>query len=488
MSKGPKLNRLNHSFTTRDSLGITGVVNSIEAELCPVINTVTPRAFYWMFMTWNYYDFTNTNLDRTYDNFNRVFLKKNDFFFVLSNIMIENSDRYIMGGKDNVRDIFEANTTNMFVYDEDYYHVPYGGMQYYNSGCMSLGYITDVDQEGNSVGQIPALTDGLGLEMAKSFEEVIKNTRYYKEYRLKNVEVPRDVLEELGQVLRLDLVGFDKCKALLRRDFFEPKNTIRFNNSNLILSAKYVELIYNKYNLQNPSFNEFREILFDYFSPRGEYKYPYPEELEGIIKSWEVVIGRQYFTISVELIWKYMLENIRAYPNYLNGWIESCLNTSDWTLVDINESVKMYLDIADYNFAVREDMISKGYGRSKDIGSNLENAFLILLSIYNRFNNRNDIDENLIEFGEDVSLSMFFEMINDNMENTVGYFLASLMSWIVNRHNDVAFEKMAQGRDGYFYYINEGKYYHRNTVEPGFQGIRIQQLMQVMKDLDMLGA
>ncbi len=54
MSIGPKLNNISRNFTSRDSLGIDGVSTTMSAELCPVINTVTPRAFYWPFMVWIY--------------------------------------------------------------------------------------------------------------------------------------------------------------------------------------------------------------------------------------------------------------------------------------------------------------------------------------------------------------------------------------------------------------------------------------------------
>ena len=55
MPRGPRLNNIAKNFTTRDSLGIEGVATSISADICPIVNTVTPRAFYWPFMVWIYY-------------------------------------------------------------------------------------------------------------------------------------------------------------------------------------------------------------------------------------------------------------------------------------------------------------------------------------------------------------------------------------------------------------------------------------------------
>lgn len=45
MPRGPRLNNIAKNFTTRDSLGIEGAATSISADICPIVNTVTPRAF-----------------------------------------------------------------------------------------------------------------------------------------------------------------------------------------------------------------------------------------------------------------------------------------------------------------------------------------------------------------------------------------------------------------------------------------------------------
>ncbi len=54
MPKGPRFNNTSDQFTTRDSLGIESATASIQGELCPVVTTVTSRAFYWIFTVWNY--------------------------------------------------------------------------------------------------------------------------------------------------------------------------------------------------------------------------------------------------------------------------------------------------------------------------------------------------------------------------------------------------------------------------------------------------
>ena len=94
MQTGPYLNKIEKNFTTRDSLGIDGVATSMSADLCPVVTTVTPRAFYWPFMVWIYYDFYKYSgiEERTVSAFDR-YLKRQDYFFVLATLLNENSDR-----------------------------------------------------------------------------------------------------------------------------------------------------------------------------------------------------------------------------------------------------------------------------------------------------------------------------------------------------------------------------------------------------------
>ena len=243
MSKGPKFNKLSN-FTTRDSLGINGVASTMQERLCPVVNTVTPRAFYWPFMVWNYYDYLeNMKGDRTVEAFDKPFLKKNDYFFVLSNLITQNPDQYNLVGKEKTAADVENNPTGPFPYNDQYFITRYGGMQYYNAGCLTMGFITDRTDEKKF--NLPRLTKETGQPMAKAFETVIKNTDYYRNYRLTNNPVPYEALRELGEIMALDLHNFEECKELLKKALFEPVKNIQLDNSNLIQSAEYAKFIYH---------------------------------------------------------------------------------------------------------------------------------------------------------------------------------------------------------------------------------------------------
>ena len=69
-NKGPQINNTSRTFTTRDSVGIEGIANTISADLCPVVNTVTPRPYYWAFITWCYWKYYYSCLHHLIDYLN----------------------------------------------------------------------------------------------------------------------------------------------------------------------------------------------------------------------------------------------------------------------------------------------------------------------------------------------------------------------------------------------------------------------------------
>ena len=150
-------------------------------------------------------------------------------------LMIENPDQYNLVGKQKTAIDINENPTGPYPFNEDYFKTRYGGMQYYNAGCLTMLFI--MSEDANS---FPKLTQ-YGEKMALAFESVIKDTTYYKQYRLKNVPVPRDVLIEYGKVINLGLQGFTECKTLLRQQLFEktPKLSTRLKSN-----AEYADHIY----------------------------------------------------------------------------------------------------------------------------------------------------------------------------------------------------------------------------------------------------
>ena len=331
----PILNKTEKNFTTRDNLGLTGATNSMQAELCPVVTTVTPRAFYWPFLVWNYYNYHKScgvpNKDEK--EFNVGYVKKNDYYFVLSCLLSHQNDQDNLAGKENAARDINGNRNGVYSYNQDYFKARFGGMQYYNGGCEILGFITSEDNSANRY-TFPLITESLGKPLALAFENAICNTEYFKTYRLSDRPVPEDVLIELGNTINLPMKHLHECKLLLKKALFDPEQRIKGQNkTRLIQSSEYVRFIHDSLN-RNPSARQMRLYLYQTCSIRGE-KYAVPDDLKEIACLWETVIGRQFFTLALELIWKTLLSNL-VVPMNMQLWIKKSLNESTFSKVDIN--------------------------------------------------------------------------------------------------------------------------------------------------------
>lgn len=482
MPKGPQLNNIAKSFTTRDSLGIESVATSISAEICPIVNTVTPRAFYWPFMVWIYYDFYKYSgiEDHSVKAFD-AYLKRQDYFFVLATLLTPGSDQTNLVGKLQTQDDIFYNRTGKYSFNPKYFKTRYGGMQYYNAGCLSMRFIVDQNPETGEYYSFPKLTKD-GERMALAFERVIKNTQYYKKYRLLDVDVPESVLKEYGKVINFGLVGFDECKTILREKMFETKRY-----SKLAESATYIKYLDDKYRLNEFDRAACRKALFDYRTPLNRI-IKISDELETISNEWEIVIGRQYFTAGLEMIWKHMLEQLDE-PFSKKQWISRSIKSSKFD-VNINQPLTELIKNAEYDFDTREDMIANGRA-GNDVYS-VGNGIKIILSMYKHFHNREDLgdDRYFFDYGidsESISFTDMFEGVDSLKNASVKDFIVFVMDeWLIQQHYMTAYKKMLQGRDGYYYEVVDGKYIKRKDFDIDFQGIRIIQLAQVMKDLNVI--
>ena len=485
MVKGPRLNNISRNFTTRDSLGIEGVATSISAEICPIVNTVTPRPFYWAFITWCYYDvFNNCDpKDRNSDNVYK-YVKMQNYFLALASDINNTDGSNGFTGADTIRNRVDLNQST-FSYDDKYLVTILSNMGYYPAGLYTMGFITDIDPETMEKFKYPHLTLE-GKKLAEAFDKVFSTTKYYKEYRHNGIDIPRDVLIELNNKININLDGFDEVKQILINHLFNKES-----QKKLIESHNYLKYIFKEYKPENFNTSKCREIFYDYFSPYSEKKYNYPKELQEIINSWEIVIGRQYFTAGLEMIWKYMLENLNS-PKTYKVWFNDCLNNSKLT-VNLEDKLDSIINDCNYSFTEREKMVADGRSSNNNHETSIENGIKLILSIYNRFNNRDDLskdNKNYYNYGMDnnsISLNEFFKLVDDYRDKTIEEFIKYIMYYyLLNQHMNTAFEKMLQGRDGYYVEKIENDYSRKEYFYLDFQGIRMVQLSMVMQDLNVL--
>ena len=485
----PRFNSITKRFSSRDSLGIESVAASISGELCPIVNTVTPRAFYWPFMCWIYYDFyKNSGIkERSVNAFDKPFLKRQDYFFVLANLLANNPDQYNLVGKQKTEKDKQDNPSGPYPYNEDYFITRYGGMQYYNAGCLTMRLITDQNEETGESYSFPRLTQ-YGEKMACEFENVIKDTAYYREYRLKNIPVPRDVLLEYASVISLDMKKFGNCKQLLKQHLFE-------RNKKLAACAKYALLVHSMTNTHNISLAAARNILYDYYSPLGDDK-SFPEDLRDTIRGWEIVIGRHYLCAGIEMIWKYMLSCLDQ-PMDSDAWSQKIVLAAKQN-ISVKDTVESLLDKCCFTFNERESMVSSAR-REKKRERSVSDGIQLALSVYNRFKSRTDLGnaEVFLDYGMGrvpgtggISINEWITLVDRFKKETIESFLLYVVKeCIIEQHIRTCYEKItrsSQSIDGFYFESADGLFIrNEHEFQIDFQGIRFIQLMQVMKDLDM---
>ena len=122
----------------------------------------------------------------------------------------------------------------------------------------------------------------------------------------------------------------------------------------------------------------------------------------------------------------------------------------------------------------------------------MENGLRVILSVYNRFSERADLGDEkaFLEYGADtqsIAMVELFEKVKEYSKKPYAVFLQFIMEeWLIEQHFITAFEKMLQGRDGFYYELIDGKYTRKHYFNIDFQGIRLTSLTQVMRDLDIL--
>ena len=77
---------------------------------------------------------------------------------------------------------------------------------------------------------------------------------------------------------------------------------------------KYARFLYYDLKFEDISDNGLRIFLYDYFSPRS-LNNPCSFELLDLIRGWEVLVSRHYFTNAIEMIFSYVLELLNAPVN-----------------------------------------------------------------------------------------------------------------------------------------------------------------------------
>ena len=481
---GPIINKTSGNFITRDPLGIEGASTTIAGELCRLVTTVTPKPFMWAFLAWSYYDVFNHKdiIPYTKDDIDKYILKQNYYLCLGARL----TDRYEYESFPGITYISNLPYKEMdyFEYQEQYLN-GLGTLNNYYGALDRMELVVSQDRNTFEVFR-PWRIRKEGERLALAFDKVISQTEYYKHYRFLDGPVPKEVLIELGNTVSSSLEGFDECKEILIDNLFS-----RNGSTNLAHSKDYLNYFLSLHKNGLNSEADYRYFLYDYFSPRGEGN-TLPDELREIANGWEVLIGRQYFTVGLQMIWRKMVDVLSPdNPRTLNEWIEDCF--ADQEFYSMDEIVAEILAQSEFSFTEREALISKP--KKGDETNIIKDAVGVMLSVYKRLSNRSEFSDTTRKYfstgeaGGSVTLDMFFKLVNEYENRTIQEFVYQIIrKYLVKQHVRTAFRKLLEGKDNYFVEKVNDKYcgIPGRSYDYGFQGLRMVQLKSVMKDLRIL--
>ena len=473
---GPILNNAYKSHNNRDPLGIDGISQSIVGDLCPIINSVTPHAIYWIFVNWIYYDlYENRKTTDMSEKILNAYIKKLNYFMVLGNILngVDVSD---MVGVTNIRAL--PKDLDTYSYNDSYIQT-LTGINYYRAALTTAGFITNFDENQIEQFQHFKFTQK-GRKLALSLNNLITNCDFYMKYISNDLyeSIPREDIKEFGRIVSFKLERLDESKKLLKEYFFD---TI----TKLSLQYDFIKYLYYDLKIKDISDNGLRFFLYDYFSERS-LNNQCPDNLKILVKGWEVLVSRHFFTNAVEMIFSYVLEMLIA-PIRIDDFVNRLLESiPDSKLSD-------YIDKYDLNGNKIDELLSYGRNKRNSHEQSIENSIKILCSLYNRLNNREDLNQDFLNLNNEGTSISLNEMISDidlyRERNIRDYAEYIIKEYVIKQHIETAQRKMSLNEDSFFFGYYNDIIYNINSYEYDFwyQNLRINNLFQVMNELDMLG-
>ncbi len=455
----------------------------MQNAICPVVTTVTSRPYYWVLFTWANYDYYRHE-DELKDVFKSAdeYIRKTNYFITCGALL--NGFREIRNfiGSDSI-DGSGVLLHNPVPYNKDYVK-GLSTMAYYRAGiaageaAMNLVISENVDT-GEKYTK-PKMSYS-GEQLAKAFEKVLQGTVYYQKYRFSTSSVPKEVLMELGQIIRVDLSTLPECRELIKGYLFERDRLRKLQEC-----KNYLDYIYKDTGNDFADRGQLREILFDRYSSQSQAN-PLPDELKEIAGEWETVVGRHYFTVGLQMIWKYMTE-VLSEPMDLQSWIQLSMDDAVAPF-DPEQPLELIINQLNLNHEQCEAMAEKA--RRNISADSVWNGLLLTLMVYNRFHTRADLSErakSFYYFGSDdssVSMNQYFEKVEEYKNRPIREFVDYIMQYyIVRQHMETAFMKLIRNNVDGFYIEQIGRQYRRlHVFDFAFQGLRMEQLASVMRDL-----
>ena len=487
MFNGPVFNNIKIDSTDRSNLGIEETINGMQEHLCQAISSQTEYPFYFVFLIWCFYDYKMNVSNSVFDEseFWKYVFRQN-YYFSLSFI---NNDWNTLGviGSRNIRRKIDF-TKNSFDYLDNYI-ITETPFTYYNSIIINVFHFVGIEElEDSKIKYLKFSNEGINL--AKEFEKTMCNTSYFKNNRFDSSIISKDDLIELSNTISLWLTDNESLKKMFIDYFFNYEKLINNDafRGGFIETKNLVLYTCKKYGV-DCILNDVREVLFDYYSPLG-YNYVFPYELNDNIKKWELIMGRRYYTTGLSIIFKYILPLITN-PLTFDDWFNRIINYYDFDY-NVNDNLSSLINKIELTYEDREDTIKKCLKNGFYEKTAIADGFKIILFVYKRFKNRNDLNIShcsiVVSSSDTLPLFDFIDLVDKYLNKPIYEFMQYIiLHYLIEQNWKKSQEKLLYTHNNGFHFEKiEDKYVLLKNYSFNLGRDRIVTLTKFMEHLGLL--
>lgn len=293
----------------RDHLGLGSVSSGqILPELSPGINVLTIHPRYHSFYTFLVDEFWRRKRIGNSKEFKR-FYRAREFIYSLGAHLCEKPEHSFMGnivGSQKTAPL-AAQRKESYQTDTNYIKSDLGGYGlYYRSVIIEMGFIYPGGRGFETPVDIATLE---GQELAATFRETIKDTRYYRDYFENDLEeIPIDVIREYIDKACLCQLQLDDAldRPLLLNKFLRegsPEKT-----ANRRATFRLFLDIANQTTTHSLDQNSFRQLIYFGKDQKGAAFVPSTSVIEATFRRWRMYQAREYYSFSLNTLWRSFCE------------------------------------------------------------------------------------------------------------------------------------------------------------------------------------
>lgn len=527
-----------------DPLSLSRISDYISSNLLPGITTLTTIARNYSFYSWA----INLSINRGIKQFKK-YIAQLESSWVIAGLLDKDENELFKDAKGPIGNNIARNKIDNLSKDEIFnvqgsiLKNPGGGYSQYYTRAMRFLRLTGSHDRSSFL-------TFLGIDLAKSFEENIKHTKFFKTY-IDKKQIPKKVLFELGKIasyLRLYEDSMEEERNKLIDIFFSNNQNKSFiptsRKSTFYLILKLFEIFtQNKIDLSRLDFRniiyfgnthkngliipkkEIMQVFDDVYIPWKLFQFHeyLIQSLEGILITFIKYLENVDIGISEEEFIENHLDFLKEIEKYLEKDTNSKIDLKVINLLELikivfknlkinddfkDQTSKIFDKLIDFNF---KDIKFSEFNLSDELlellkdednkyySKNIALSILLLIIVLIRYKHYNTIitnNENHVwihyKFKTDpFSLLSFLNIIENKMNSiTLIDFFRLILRKIITRHNNVARrKKINQGNDTFRFKRqrdNPQKYVFQRTYSYEYRSDKFSTIKSLLEDFGFI--